>query len=394
MTADPADRRAGQSLDVDLALLIYLEGGVDRDERKARGQPTRVVGVLDWVQQRPSVRPVQQLITAGQVGGDRLAEEQSAAVEADHRLGQHPRVDADRRPEPVQYRGAERSRPDLDSGSLGDQRGHVPGNGTVSRLRCTERQRHRTIRGAAHDDQLILGQRGSAVAARVARREQPGDPGAGRHGGAQPGHLGTEAISAAWPEDHGGYQQVRAQCATQQRGDRREPDGQGPDQPRLNRPPQAPAGHHRAYVGEGSDVQAWVGHRRPAEQQPHPADDPGRLAELGRDRARAADAVGHRHQHPRPYQPGQAPGSDHAGRAGQLNRSPAIGTWVMFALLPRFRSGGAPGCWPPTGGAVRAPGRHFTAKLTIASKKRVARSLGPSPSNGTRSEFPFDANVT
>ena len=213
----------------------------------------------------------------------------------------------------------------------------------VRRPRCAERQRHRTVRGAAHDDQLIIGQRGAAVAARVARREQPGDPGAGRHGGAQPGHFGTEAESAAWPGDHGGYQQVRAQCATQQRGNRGEPHRQGPDQPRLDRPSQAPAGHHRPHVGEGGDVQARVGHGRPAEQQPDAADDPGRLAELGRDRARAADAVGHRHQHPRPYQSGQVPGSDHAGRAGQLNRSSAIGIWVMSALLPRFRSGGSTG---------------------------------------------------
>jgi hypothetical protein len=311
VAADPADGGARQPLNVHLALFVNLQGGVDRDERDPGGQPARVVRVLDRVQQRTPVGPVQQPVAAGQVGGNRLPGQQAAAVEVDDAVGQQARLDPHRRAEPVEDRDAERSRPDLHPGPLRDHGGHVLGDRAVLRLRRAEREHRRPVIGAAHDDQPVLGQRRASVAPRVAGSEHAGDPGAGRDGRAQPGHLGAEAEPAARPGDDGGHQQVRPQRPVQQRGYRGQPDRKGPDQPGLDRAPQTPAGHHGAHVGESGEVERGVGDGRPAEQQPDAAGGPGGLAELRRHRARAADAVAQGHERPGPDQVGQR-GAGHA----------------------------------------------------------------------------------
>jgi hypothetical protein len=312
VAADAADGGARQPLHVDLALLVNLQGGVDRDERGPGGQPARVVRVLDRVQQRTPVGPVQQPVAAGQVGGGRLPGQQAAAVEVDDAVGQHARLDPHRRPEPLQNRDAERSRPDLHPGPLRDQGGDVLGDRAVLRLRRAERERRWPVIGAGHDDQPVRRQRRAAVTPRIAGGEHAGDQGAGRHGRAQPGHLGAEAEPAPGPGDNGGHQQVRPQRPVQQRGYRGQPDRKGPDQPGLDRAPQTPAGHHGAHVGERGEVQRRVGDGRPAEQQPDAAGGPGGLAQLRRHRARAADAVAQGHERSGPDQIGQR-GAGHAG---------------------------------------------------------------------------------
>ena len=112
MTANAAERRGGRAFHVDLAVEVDLDRRVDREQRVG-GQPAQIMGVLDGVKHRPAIGPPVQARTSGQVGGNRLADQETALVQVDHRLGQHPRIDPDRDPERAQQRGRDLRRPDL-----------------------------------------------------------------------------------------------------------------------------------------------------------------------------------------------------------------------------------------------------------------------------------------
>ncbi|WP_433956122.1 hypothetical protein [Janibacter indicus] len=112
--------------------------------------------VTDRAQKRPTVRPLEETAPSCQVGGDGLASHQTASIEVDHRLGEQPRVDADRFSKGVQHGGAERSRAHLETGTLRDEFDDPLGQGSMPFLGRREAQFDGWLVGLTDNDKPLL----------------------------------------------------------------------------------------------------------------------------------------------------------------------------------------------------------------------------------------------
>src|SRR6202035_1682140 len=87
MSADATDHFVAEAFDVDLSVLVDLDGGVHRDQRCAAGQPGEVVGVVEPVQDGAPVCPVVERVAAQEICRRRGACQQAALVEDDDGVG-------------------------------------------------------------------------------------------------------------------------------------------------------------------------------------------------------------------------------------------------------------------------------------------------------------------
>nr|WP_229759016.1 hypothetical protein [Peterkaempfera bronchialis] len=296
LTADARDRLAAHRLDVDLAVQVDLEGGVDRGQRRPRGEPARMVGVFQGMDQGPAVGPVVELLAAGQVGRDGQPPEQSAAVQGQHVGGDYSGVHMDRAAQGGDERRAHAARRELDAAAVWDERGDAFADDALDVARAAapvDGCRAVRPRVQLHDAGGVQQRPGMGGAGAVLR--YAGDHGARLDGGVQPGRLHGEPPSAGDPH-HRCDQHVGPDHVAQQRGDRAQPCGQIADGAVGDGAAQRVSGHDGAHLGEGREVEALRRGGAPAEEQPYPARFGGGPGELvGGGAARQAGAVRERH---------------------------------------------------------------------------------------------------
>ncbi|SKS06369.1 Uncharacterised protein [Mycobacteroides abscessus subsp. abscessus] len=95
MPADTAHNLVTDAFDVYLPDWINLDGGIDRDKRGPARQASHVVTVFYAAEDRLTIGPIVELITAQQISRRRVAQEKAPAFQRNHGIGKQSRIDAD-----------------------------------------------------------------------------------------------------------------------------------------------------------------------------------------------------------------------------------------------------------------------------------------------------------